>query len=53
MIELIIGCMSGAALAFGLWAYIFGEKDRKRISKLEKKVNELDNTIKELQKGDK
>lgn len=40
--------MSGSALAFGLWAYIFGEKDRKRISKLEERVNKLDKQVNEL-----
>lgn len=41
MTELIIGCMSGAALGFGFLALIFSFQNSKKISKLKKEVDEL------------
>jgi len=40
MNELIIGCMSGAALGFGFLTLIFSFQNSKRIGKLEKKLQD-------------
>lgn len=40
------------AIGFGVIAYIAVIINGKRLNKFEEKVNELDNTIKELEKGE-
>jgi hypothetical protein len=48
MADAILQFLLGIAVGCGIWAYIVVIINGKRLNKLEKKVNELDNTIKEL-----
>lgn len=48
MADLLQSLMIGVALAFGLWAYIFGEKDHKKLNKLEEMIDKLDKQVGEL-----
>lgn len=49
--EAILQFLLGIAVGCGVIAYIGVIINGKRLNKLEEKVNELDNTIKELKKG--
>ena len=51
MVDAILQFLLGIAVGCGVIAYITVIINGKRLNKLEKKVNKLDNAIKELQKG--
>lgn len=52
MTDSILQFLLGIAVGCGVVAYIGVIINSKRLNNLEKKVNELDNTIKELKKGE-
>lgn len=52
MVDAILQFLLGIATGCGVVAYIAAIINGKRLNKLEKKVDELDNTIKELKKGE-